>query len=109
MELFFFRETTERTRPRSSSRAASPRARSRSSESVGLQAYRQNRKDEERYQGILRDSVNREVDRRSEDSEVRGDHEEDDAERDDTHGEDPKPEGEKSAPGMDEDVDPNRR
>src|SRR2546422_3292613 len=75
---------------------------------MGLQAYRQNRKDEEGYQGILRVSFSGEVERRSEDPEVRGEHEEDYSEPDETQGGRPHPEGEQSSPGVCEEVVPTR-
>src|SRR5437899_12788408 len=75
---------------------------------MGLQANSQNSKDEERYQGILRVSLNREVDYRSEDPDVGCDHEEDDSERDETQGGRPLPEGEQRPPCVGEEVVPSR-
>src|SRR5437899_8563361 len=75
---------------------------------MGLQANSQNSKDEERYQGILRVSLDREVDYRSEDADVRCDHEENDSERDKTQGGSPLPEGEQRPPGVGEEVVPAR-
>ncbi len=75
---------------------------------MGLQANSQNSKDEERYQGVFRVSLNREVDYRSEDPEVRCDHEEDDSERDKTQGGRSLPEGEQRPPGVGEEVVPAR-
>src|SRR5438034_7061059 len=75
---------------------------------MGLQANSQNSKDEERYQGVFRVSLNREIDYRSEDPEVRCDHEEDDSERDKTQGGRPLPEGEQRPPGVGEEVVPAR-
>src|SRR2546427_4808095 len=75
---------------------------------MGLQANRQNSEYEERYQGILRVSLNREVDYRSEDPEVRCDHEEDDSERDETQRGRPLAEREQRPPGVGEEVVPTR-
>src|SRR5438445_13612814 len=75
---------------------------------MGPQANSQNSKDEERYQGILRFSLNREVDYRSEDPDVGCDHEEDESARDDTQGGRPLPEGEQRPPCVGEEAVPSR-